>query len=207
MAHYSDTCLSCEYRLILQSVCTAYSDRPRLKDRKTVMPFPAEKEVLFPTVPVPAIGIIHLSFKRIPATLSLGLRLSERATKNSLPSIRLETRVVPPVPLTYTSFGSHSLIKHRCAMLHSVNCQVLTAKSRVLYRSSPCGIRVGEVELGQVLLRVIWFPPSYLIPPVSLIRTRSWTPHFYVKGSQPMCHEARSRKIILENKMCELTIV
>jgi len=106
-----NVCCVCK-RLALQPVYTAYSDGPWLKDQKTGMPFPAKKEVLFPTVPIPATGITHPSFKRIPGLLLLGLRLSERESKRSLPSIRLENGVVPPVPLTYTSFVSQSLIKH-----------------------------------------------------------------------------------------------
>jgi hypothetical protein len=58
-------------------------------------------------------------------------------------------------------------------MLQLVNRQVLTPKSRVQFQSSSCGIRVDEVELGKVLLRVIWFPLSFLIPPVLLARTHS----------------------------------
>jgi hypothetical protein len=57
--------------------------------------------------------------------------------------------------------------------LQLVNRQVLTPKSRVRFHSSPCGIRMDEVELGKVLLRVIWFPLSFLIPPVLLVRTHS----------------------------------
>jgi len=58
-------------------------------------------------------------------------------------------------------------------MLQLVNRQVLAAEFRVRFQSSPCGIRVDEEALGQVLLRVIWIPLSFLIPPVFLIRTYS----------------------------------
>ena len=58
-------------------------------------------------------------------------------------------------------------------MLFLVIRQVLTAEFKFRIQSSPCGIRLDEVALGQVLLHVIWLLLSFLIPPVLLIRTHS----------------------------------
>ena len=53
-------------------------------------------------------------------------------------------------------------------MFQFVNRQLLTAESRVRFWSSPCGNSVDKVELGQVVLRVIWFLLSFLLPPMLL---------------------------------------